>query len=202
MVIIQYQKSNPAMLPKIKNLLNKLALTRETFWNIHEEVGEFLNLLIISQKYKTVLEIGTSNGYSGIWLAEALSQVAKTSKTKSPHLYTIESNLKKRFPLATENFKKAGLSKYITQILGHAPEVIPKTPHKFNLAFFDATKYEHILYWNAVKHRINKGGTIIVDNITSHKEALKNFTKEVQKDKSFTTITLPLGTGLLIAVKN
>jgi len=190
------------MLPKIKNLLNKLALTRETFWNIHEEVGEFLNLLIISQKYKTVLEIGTSNGYSGIWLAEALSQVAKTSKTKSPHLYTIESNLKKRFPLATENFKKAGLSKYITQILGHAPEVIPKTPHKFNLAFFDATKYEHILYWNAVKHRINKGGTIIVDNITSHKEALKNFTKEVQKDKSFTTITLPLGTGLLIAVKN
>ncbi|MDP2642716.1 MAG: class I SAM-dependent methyltransferase [Candidatus Peregrinibacteria bacterium] len=190
------------MQTKIQNLLKELALTRETFWNIPEETGKFLNLLIISQKYKTVLEIGTSNGYSGIWLAEALSQVAKPSKTKSPHLYTIESNLKKRFGLATENFKKSGLSKYITQILGHAPDAIPKTPRKFDLAFFDATKYEHILYWNAMKHRINKGGTIVVDNITSHKDALKNFTKEVQKDKNFTTVILPLGTGLLIAVKN
>lgn len=188
---------------KIQNLLKELALTRETFWNIHEEVGKFLNLLIISQKYKTVLEIGTSNGYSGIWLAEALSQAAKTCKsTQKPHLYTIESNFKKRFSLATENFKKSGLSKYITQILGHAPEVIPKTPKKFDLAFFDATKYEHILYWNALKTRINKGGTIIADNVTSHKDALKDFTKEVQKDTAFTTVILPLGTGLLIAVKN
>ncbi len=183
------------MLPKIKNLLKDLSLTRETFWNIHEETGEFLNLLIVSQKHKTVLEIGTSNGYSGIWLAEALSH------TKG-HLHTIESNLKKRFPLATENFKKSGLSKYITQILGHAPEAIPASPHKFDLAFFDATKYEHILYWNTLKNRINKGGAIIADNIISHKKDLKDFTKEIQKDKSFTTIILPLGTGLLIAIKN
>ncbi|MCK9186544.1 class I SAM-dependent methyltransferase [Candidatus Gracilibacteria bacterium] len=190
---------------KIKNLLASLALTRETFWNIHEETGKFLNLLIVSQKYKTVLEIGTSNGYSGIWLAEALSQVAKTCKTKTPHLYTIESNLKKRFPLATKNFKESGLSKYITQILGHAPEAIPSRsagPKKFDLAFFDATKYEHILYWNAVKNRINKGGTIAVDNIISHKDALKDFIKEVKKDTSFTTVILPLGTGLLVSVKN
>jgi len=191
------------MNPKIQNLLKKLALTREIFWNIHEEVGEFLNLLITSQKYKTVLEIGTSNGYSGIWLAEALSQVAKTCKSpQKPQLYTLESNFKKRFPLATENFKKAGLLKHITQILGHAPDVIPKTPRKFDLAFFDATKYEHILYWNALKNRINKGGMIIADNITSHKDALKDFTKEVQKDAAFTTVILPLGTGLLVAVKN
>lgn len=186
---------------KIQNLLKELALTREIFWNIHEETGKFLNLLITSQKYKTVLEIGTSNGYSGIWCAEALSQVAKISKSsQKPHLYTIESNLKKRFPLAAENFKRSGLSKYITQILGHAPEVIPKTPKKFDLAFFDATKYEHILYWNALKNRINKGGAIIADNVTSHKDALKDFTKEVQKDKNFTTIILPVGTGLLVSV--
>ena len=190
------------MQPKIQNLLKELALTRETFWNIHEEVGEFLNLLITSQKYKTVLEIGTSNGYSGIWLAEALSQIAKTCKTKKPHLYTIESNFKKRFPLATENFKKSGLSKDITQILGHAPEVIPSSPRKFDLAFLDATKYEHISYWNTLKNLINKGGAIIADNIISHQKDLKDFTKEVQKDKSFTTIILPLGTGLLIAIKN
>ncbi|MFA6305117.1 MAG: class I SAM-dependent methyltransferase [Candidatus Gracilibacteria bacterium] len=190
------------MQPKIQNLLATLALTRETFWNIHEETGKFLNLLIRTQKYKTVLEIGTSNGYSGIWLAQALSQVAKTCRTKTPHLYTIESNLKKRFPLATENFKKSGLSKYITQILGHAPEVIPKTPKKFDLAFFDATKYEHILYWNAIKHRITRGGTVAVDNIISHQKDLQAFIKEVQKDPSFTTKILPLGTGLLISIKN
>lgn len=186
------------MHPNIQNLLNTLALTRETFWNIHEETGKFLNLLIISQKYKTVLEIGTSNGYSGIWLAEALSH------TKG-RLYTIESNFKKRFPLATENFKKSGLSKYITQILGHAPEAIPSRtagPKNFDLAFFDATKCEHILYWNTLKNRINKGGAVIADNMISHQKDLKDFMKEVQKDKTFTSVILPLGTGLLVAVKN
>ncbi len=186
------------MLPRIQNLLKSLEVTRETFWNIHEETGKFLNLLIVSQKYKTVLEIGTSNGYSGIWLAEALSH------TKG-HLYTIESNLKLRFHLATENFKKSGLSKYITQIPGHAPQAIPPStakPKKFDLVFFDATKHEHISYWKLLKNRINKSGTIITDNAISHKKELTQFIKEVQKNKNFTSVILPVGTGLFIAIKN
>lgn len=179
---------------RIKSLLKSLEKTRFEYWNIPPETGQFLNLLIKTQKYKTVLEIGTSNGYSGIWITEALIH------TKG-HLYTIESNKKIRFPLATENFKKAGLVKYITQILGHAPEAIPKTPRKFDLVFLDATKYEHLDYWNSIKNRLKKGGMIITDNINTHQKELAPFLKEIEKNKSWQSLKLNLGSGLLILSK-
>lgn len=178
----------------IASLLLSLEKTREEYWNISRSSGEFLNLLIKNSKIKTVLEIGTSNGYSSIWMAEALA------KTKG-HLYTIESNKKKRFPLATENFKKARLTKTITQILGHAPEVIPKTPKFFDLIFLDATKYEHLLYLEKIVPRTKKGSIIIADNVISHKKDLSPYVKKVQSLKSFESFLLHTDTGFLVSIK-
>lgn len=175
-------------------LLKELEKTREKYWNISPETGLFFNLLIKERKYLTVLEIGTSNGYSGIWLASAL-------KATKGHLYTIESHKKERFHLAAENFKKAKLTKHITQILGHAPEAIPAKPRFFDLAFFDATKYEHIDYFNALKNRIKKGGMIITDNINSHEKELTEYLKAVKKNPDFLSIKLNLGTGLLLSYR-
>jgi predicted O-methyltransferase YrrM len=183
---------------KIKNLLISLEQTRSTFWNISKETGLFLNQLIRTNNIKTILEIGTSNGYSGIWLAEALSH------TKG-HLYTIESHKKLRFPLATENFKKAKLTQHITQILGHAPDVIPKKPKYFDLIFLDATKYEHPDYLKAILPRTRKGSIIITDNAISHKKELKPYFKAAKeianKTKSLKNFLLPLGSGLFISLR-
>jgi len=203
---------------RISILLSSLEKTRSTFWNISKETGLFLNQLIRTNNIKTVLEIGTSNGYSGIWLAEALSQNAKLAKlnrrnasrstTITPktcpttfHLYTIESHKKLRFHLATENFAKANLTHHITQILGHAPDVIPKKPKHFDLIFLDATKYEHIDYLKAILPRTRKGSIIITDNALSHKKELAPYFKKVRSTKSLKTFLLPLGSGLLISVK-
>ncbi len=177
-----------------KNLLKELEKTQKKYWNVSFITGQFLNLLIKDRKYKKILEIGTSNGYSGLWIAEALSF------TKG-HLYTIESHKKERFSLAEKNFKLSGLAKYITQIQGHAPEVIPSQPKFFDMAFLDATKYEYIDYFNAIKNRIKKGGVIIADNIISHKNALNKFIKTVKKDSSWSSVELNLKSGLLICIK-
>lgn len=179
---------------KIKNLLKALKKISGLYWNIPPETGQFLNNLIKECKYKTVLEVGTSNGYSGIWLAEAL-------KSTNGHLYTIESHKRDRYYLAQKNFKKSGLSKYITQILGHAPQAIPKTPRHFDMAFFDATKEEYLSYFNAIKNRIKKGGAIAADNIYSHKDQMRNFLKIIKSDKNWASFELPLGGGLLLSFK-
>lgn len=178
---------------KISFLLKSLEKTSDKFWNISPQVGQFLNLLIKDRKYKTVLEIGTSNGYSGIWLAEAI-------KTTRGHLYTIESK-KERFILAKENFKKAGLSRYITQILGHAPEDIAVKPRFFDIAFFDATKYEHPLYFSAISSRLKKGGMIITDNIISHKKELLPYLNLLQKSKNWESVELNIGNGLMVSYR-
>jgi len=174
-------------------LLRELEKTRETYWNITPEVGQFLNDFIRKHNYKTVLEIGTSNGYSGLWLAEALSHNGGT-------LYTIESNAKKRFPLGQATFAASGLTN-IKQILGHAPEAIPTEPENFDLAFFDATKHEHLEYFQAISQRIRPGGAIITDNIDSHRKELESYIQSVQDTPGWTSSENPLGTGLLISIK-
>jgi len=182
------------MKPQIKTLLTKLEKTRKLFWNIPPETGLFLNNFIRLNKPANVLEIGTSNGYSAIWMAEALSQTGG-------HLYTIESHKKLRFPLAKKHIAKAGLTPHVTQILGHAPEAIPPKPKKFDLIFIDATKYEHIDYLKAIVPRTHKGSTIITDNAISHKKDLKPYFKKVAKLKNFETHLLDIGSGLLISTR-
>lgn len=179
---------------KAKKVLENLEKTREEFWNIPREVAEFLFLLILDRGYKTVLEIGTSNGYSGIWLAEALRNV-------NGKLYTIESNYKKRFPLSQANFQEAGVTEYIEQILGHAPEDIPTEPKTFDLAFFDATKKEHLKFFNALKSRINPGGVIISDNIISHQEAMKPYIDAAHAEPGWHSEILNLGQGIMLSWK-
>ena len=176
-----------------KEVLKELEKTRKEFWNISNEVGQLLYLIIQDRAYKKVLEIGTSNGYSGIWIASALEKTGGT-------LYTIESNFKKRFPLSQQNFKKARL-KNVEQILGHAPEVIPKTPRSFDMAFFDATKYEHIDYFNAIESRIKKGGLIVTDNVCSHGEVLEKYIQSVQKNRAFKSVVLDIDQGLMLSFK-
>jgi predicted O-methyltransferase YrrM len=182
------------MKKEIITLLSKLEKEREIYWNITQKLGQFLNLLIKNRNYKEVLEIGSSNGYSGIWLAEALSHTGGK-------LTTIESNQKKRFHLATENFEKSGLSKYIKQIAGHAPEAIPETDH-FDMAFFDATKHEHLSYFEKIKTRINSGGMIITDNISSHEEQLNDYVEAIKKDPQWSSVKLNIGTGILISIRS
>ena len=180
---------------KTKELLKELEKSRKVFWNISSETGLFLNLFIKSRKYKTILEIGSSNAYSGIWIADAL-------KDKKGKLHSIESNKKQRYPAALKNIKKSGLSKYINLILGHAPEDIPEQPKFFDMAFFDATKHEHLSYFEALKDRIKKGGCIITDNITSHEKQLEKYLKTVKSTALWKSYKIDVGTGLLISIKS
>lgn len=182
------------MKKQILQLLKSLELTGKTYWNISPATGRFLNLLIKERKYKVVLEIGSSNGYSGIWLAEALSLT-------QGRLHTMESHKKDRFSLGAENFKKSGLKKHITHILGHAPEDIPKKPKNFDMIFLDATKEEYVEYFAAIKNRLKKGGMIIADNLYSHPKALKDFVKAIKSEPGWKVFQINLGTGLLVGIR-
>ncbi len=178
----------------IKDTLKLLEKTQKTFWNISPTTGQFLNRLILNIEAKKIFEIGTSNGFSGIWMASAL-------KETGGHLYTIESH-KKRFALASSNFKKAKIEKHITQIQGHAPEDIPKSPKFYDLIFLDATKYEHIDYLKTLIPHTKKRTIIISDNIHSHKKELATFIKKLKNLKGWKSEELSIGTGLLISQKD
>jgi len=178
--------------------LEKIPDRQERFWNVSPETGKFLNILTHSIGAKTVLEIGTSNGYSGILFAEALSHTGGK-------LYTVESH-QERFDLAHDNFKESGVLQFVEQLFGHAPEVF-ETPEfqqrglLFDLVFLDATKMEYSSYLDAVLPLLKQNGILLADNMLSHEQSLENFLTQVQRNQELSSVVIPLGSGLLMARK-
>lgn len=182
---------------KITTVLEKIerdiVASGNATWNISRETGIFLNTLARIKKPTRILEIGTSTGYSGIWLAEPLEKI-------QGKLLTIESH-NERFATAAKHFLQAGLENVIQQIKGHAPEIFPEIDGNFDMMFFDATKEEHLSYLDACESRLNLGGIIITDNIISHEKELAGYIQMLKQKKNFQSSILSIGTGLMISLK-
>ncbi len=178
------------MTEAIKKTLQALEETGKKYWIIPRETGSFINKLIRTHGCKTVLEVGTSIGYSGIWIAEALSHTGGK-------LYTIESH-DERFKKAKEHFNRAGVSKYIKQLKGHAPDV--EIPDMFDLLFLDATKAEYVSYIKTFLFHMKKGGIIIADNALSHHEELKAYEEYIFNAKHLKSECINLGTGIFKSI--
>ena len=108
-----------------ENVLSRLEETQKHFWNIARVTGEFLYTLIKAEGAKNVLEIGTSNGYSGIWLAKAV-------KENGGHLTTIEF-YDKRLDVAKANFKTCKVDDVITTLKGSALMHLEYLPEDFTV---------------------------------------------------------------------
>ena len=190
--------TTPDWTKKHKELLEGLEKTQKDFWNISRSSANFLNMLIKISNAKNVVEVGTSNGYSGIWLAKAL-------KETNGHLTTIEY-YEKRIKLAQENFKECEVEDIITIKQGSACEVLEELCEDKNfeidLAFMDANKGEYIKYFEIIDKNLKSGGIITADNITSHAEKVAPFVEKIKADSNYQVEILDLPGGLLIARKN
>ena len=182
---------------KTADLLLGLEETIQDFWNVDRSTANFLNLLIKIKNVQSALEIGTSNGYSSIWLACAL-------KETGGKLTTIEY-WQKRADLAVENFKKAGVNDVITTITGDAIEILTdmskKSVQKFDFVFIDANKAEYIEYFNSFDSLLNKGGIIAADNILSHYKKTKNYVETLFNHPSYQSQLLDFDAGILLSYK-
>lgn len=180
-----------------QKLLEELEKTQENFWNISRASANFLNMLIKISGAKNVVEVGTSNGYSGIWLAKAL-------KENGGHLTTIEY-YEKRIVLAQENFKTCEVDDIITIKQGSATEVLEELcadkDFIIDFAFIDANKSEYVKYFDIINSKLKKGGIIAADNITSHPEKVATFVEKIKSDPDYQVEILDLPAGMLIGYK-
>lgn len=157
--------------------------------NISETLGIFLNILIKNKKIKSVLEIGTANGVSTIWMAEAL----KATKGK---ITTFEFSIPSRND-ALKNFKIFKLDKYINSIFGDANEQIKDKKLKiknrsFDLIFIDGQKNQTLKFFNTCKKLIKDDGIIIIDDVIKFKYKMTEFYKYIEKQKEFNYVILPI----------
>ncbi len=176
-------------------LAEKLEETQHDFWNISHQTAEFISMLIKISKVKNVLEIGTSNGYSTLWIADAL----KDSNTGG-HLTTIEF-YEKRQSIARENIENCNLSDYVTFKQGRALEIIPELDFVPDMVFIDANKAEYIQYFDLLKDKLPTGAIILADNVVSHAAKVADFLETIKNDTRYQSQVLDLPAGLLMALK-
>jgi caffeoyl-CoA O-methyltransferase len=133
---------------------------RRSRWgmNVPEADGRALHEIILEHQYKNALEIGTSNGYSGLWIAWALSKTGGK-------LITIEID-RGRYEEALEYFRAAGLEDIVDARLGDAHEIVPELPGPFDFVFCDADKDWYVNYLKSVLPKLTIGGCFAAHNVS------------------------------------
>jgi caffeoyl-CoA O-methyltransferase len=153
----QALRSNPALDEKVKKFLNDNA-RRWYDMNVPATDGQLLYDLILKGNYKSALEIGTSTGHSGIWMAWALSKTGGK-------LITIEID-EERHKKALENFREAGLSDYIDARLADAHVLVKQLKGPFDFVFSDADKDWYKNYFIDIEPRLKVNGCFTAHNIS------------------------------------
>lgn len=162
--------------------------------NITRDTGEFLSVLIRIMGARRVLEIGTSNGYSTLWLAVAARTIDGTVTTVEMSQFKIE--------MAAKNFVRSGLVGYIIQIEGEAGGVLSGAADAaFDMVFLDSERSEYVGWWPDLKRVLRPGGLLVVDNANSHAEEMAPLISIIQADEDFVTSLVPVGNGELLATK-
>ncbi len=126
--------------------------------NVSERDGKLLYDIIIENKYKAALELGTSTGHSAIWIAWALSKTGGK-------LITVEID-EERHREAVANFREAGLSEYIDARLADAHQLVNELPGPFDFVFIDADKEWYANYARALVPKLEAGGCLTAHNVT------------------------------------
>ncbi|MGD9580735.1 MAG: O-methyltransferase [Vampirovibrionia bacterium] len=177
----------------IESKLKELEKTRKDFWNVSPELGKLLYIMAKTKQAKNILELGTSNGYSTIWLALAAQELKTTVTTIEYHQCRVD--------LANENFTQCGLTDYIKSFQGKIIPFLEETKEQYDFIFIDACKYEYIEYFKILENKIPQGSIIISDNITSHKESVQDYIDYSSSLNAFKTVFIPMDEGILINYK-
>ena len=168
--------------------------------NVPSTDGQLLYDIIIKNGYKNALEIGTSTGHSGIWIAWALSKTGGK-------LITLEIN-ELRHKEALANFEKTGLTEYIDARLGDAHNLVKEIEGPFDFVFSDADKDWYINYFKDVSPKLKHGGCFSAHNVWPAGRGRRGgsgtqvYLEYVMKLDNYTTTVDDSGNGLAISYKN
>jgi caffeoyl-CoA O-methyltransferase len=168
---------------RMKRLLEEMDSKGQKFWSVPRKDGEFLHLLVKATRARRVLEIGTSQGYSAIWIGFALEETGG-------RLNSIESD-RERAELARKNLSEAGLSSLVNVIRGDAHAEVAKLGGPFDFVFLDADKEGQVDYFRKLyPKKLAPGAVLLAHNAIRQASSMKDYLDMIQKQEDFDTVIL------------
>ena len=158
--------------------------------NLEPESAELLTVVLRIARARNVLEIGTSNGYSAIWLADAASDV-------DGRVVSVDIEA---WPLVRENLDRTGVSSTVDLVLADGGRHLAGLADgSIDLLFLDAERVEYPSWWPHPVRVLRPGGVLAIDNVLSHPAEVADFLGLVAADGGFTGTTVAIGKGLYLA---
>jgi predicted O-methyltransferase YrrM len=161
--------------------------------NLEPETAELLNVIVRATRARRVLEIGTSNGYSTLWLADAVEATGGRVQTLEldPH----------RTAQARANLERAGLEGLVElRTIGAGQALTEYANGAWELVFLDAERPEYPAYWENLRRALAPCATLAIDNAISHSDELAAFNRLLDGDPGVQSTLVPVGAGLILAV--
>jgi predicted O-methyltransferase YrrM len=160
--------------------------------NVDPETAELLGVLVRAMRARRVLEVGTSNGHSTLWLADAAEAVGGQVETLD-----IDP---RRTEQALANLNRAGLSDVVNcRTIGAAQALAEYRDAAWEFVFLDAERPEYSGYWPNLRRTLAPGGMLAIDNAISHESELQSFNRLLGDDGHLTSAVVPIGAGLIVA---
>ncbi len=175
---------------------------------IRKQMQNLLRFLLTLHQPLSILEVGTAVGFSALLMAEYAPQA---------HITTIEK-YEKRFPIAEENFRRAGKEDQITFLKGDASEILKDLDGSYDLIFMDAAKGQYIHFLPDVFRLMKPGSLLISDNVLQDGDILESrfavtrrnrtihsrmreYLHEITHTKELESVILPVGDGVSLSIK-
>jgi len=162
-------------------------------WPLPPDAGRFVHAMILAAGFKRGLEIGTSYGYSGLWIASALAENGGT-------LITIDHDARKT-EAARSAFAAAGLIERVDVLTGEASAVLQTISGPIDFVLNDADKENCIAYVETVAHRLSDRAVVMTDNTITHAAKLAEFLAWIRHRCDFFSAHVPVGNGMELSVK-
>lgn len=170
---------------ELDKLMDEMDAKGREFLSVPKKDGQFLNLMIKATRAKSVLEVGTSHGYSAIWTSLGLEETGG-------RMTTIEIR-PDRVQLAKAHVAQAGLSHRVTFLEGDAHKIVPTLDGPFDFVFLDADKEGELDYFNRLyPKKLSPGGIIAVHNAIRLRESMKDYLDMIGRHPEFDSVILSL----------
>jgi predicted O-methyltransferase YrrM len=165
------------------------------FRNVEPPTAELLGVLIRATGARKILELGTSNGYSTIWLADAAQDTGGS-------VLSVELD-PARTELARENLRHAELEDVVELRIEDAATTLGQAgDSEWEFLFLDAERPHYLGYIRDLVRTLAPGGLLAIDNVISHEHELVEFTARFEAEPGVTQAVVPIGAGLRLAVRD
>ena len=165
----------------------------ERLRQVTPEVGRFLHTLVLATRPRSIVEIGTSGGYSTVWLATAARAVGASVVTLEIDPLKVER--------ATASLREAGVDGVATIVEGDAFAYLRERREPVDFVFLDAEKEDYTAFLELIVPLLPAGGLLVADNLTSHAAHLAEFRRRAESDPRLSAAVVPIGRGELLAVR-